>query len=297
MSHRIALIGPGAIGGSIAAHLIASGNHDVLLAARTPFKTLSLELHDGSKLESRPEFLPGPVAPAEPFDWVFIATKAYDVAGTVKWLNALVGANTRVAVVQNGVEHRERFREHVSVERLLPVMIDLPAERSAPGVIRQRRVGVVRVPDEPIGRDFVALFDGTAIDAKVVADFTTAAWHKLGINAPGAINAILDMPNRIVLDPGIGGLMHGIILEVIAAGRAEGAKLDDQVADEIIAMMRGSSPDGINSLHADRLAGRRMESDARNGAVVRAGLRHDIPTPLNTMAFTLLQALQPMPAS
>jgi 2-dehydropantoate 2-reductase len=296
MPIRIALIGPGAIGGSLAAHLIASDKHDIALAARTPFRRLTLELEDGSMLASEPKLL-SREAVEEPFDWVFIATKAYDVAGTAAWLRTLVGPATRVAVIQNGVEHRERFREHVPVERLLPVMIDLPAERSGAGVIRQRRVGVVRVPDEPMGREFVALFGSTLIDAQVTGDFTTVAWHKLGINAPGAINAILDLPNRIVLDPEIGGLMRGMILEVILVGRAEGAKLEDRVADEIIAMMRDSSPDGINSLHADRIAGRTMEADARNGAVVRAGHRHNIPTPLNTMAFTLLQALQPGPRS
>ena len=297
MPQRIALIGPGAIGGSIAAHLIASRNCRLSLAARTPFTTLSLELPDGSKLESQPEFLSAPVPPAEPFDWVFIATKAYDVAGTVAWLRALVGPATRVAVIQNGVEHRERFREHVPEARLLPVVIDLPAERVAPGTIRQRRVGVVRVPDAPIGRDFVVLFDGTAIDAKVSADFATAAWRKLAINAPGAINAILLQPNRTVLGPAMGALMHGMMLEVLAVARAEGASLTDEVAGEILGMMRASAPDGINSLHADRLAGRRMEADARNGAVVRAGRRHGIPTPLNSMALTLLEALQPASTS
>ena len=179
MPQRIAIIGPGAIGGSLAAHMIALGKHDVALAARTPFEVLSLELEDGSKLESRPTFA-SPDMKHEPFDWVCISTKAYDVAGTVEWLRSLVGPSTKVAVVQNGVEHRERFRDHVPAERLLPVMIDLPAERVAPGIVRQRRLGVVRVPAEPLGREFVSLFEGTRIDAKVAADFTTVAWHKLG---------------------------------------------------------------------------------------------------------------------
>jgi len=289
---KVAIVGPGAIGGSLAAHLIHSGRHDVSLAARTSFEVLSLELDDGTRLDSRPAFLSRDES-HNPFDWVFISTKAYDVSGTVEWLRTLVGSQTRVAVIQNGVEHRERFRDHVPAERLLPVMIDLPAERTAPGVIRQRRVGIIRVPDEPIGREFVTLLEGTALDAKTVADFTSVVWHKLAINAPGALNAILLQPNRIVLDPAIGGLVRGIMLEVIAVARAEGASLKDEVADEILGMMRKSAPDGINSLHADRLAGRRMESDARNGAVVRAGERHGIPTPLNKMAFTLLEALQP----
>ncbi|HWA85197.1 MAG TPA: ketopantoate reductase C-terminal domain-containing protein, partial [Opitutus sp.] len=78
-----------------------------------------------------------------------------------------------------------------------------------------------------------------------------------------------------------------------AVARAEGAQLADSLADEIIAGQRAAPPDATNSLLADRAAGRRMEVDARNGAVVRAGRRHGIPTPLNTMALALLEAMQP----
>ena len=56
--------------------------------------------------------------------------------------------------------------------------------------------------------------------------------------------------------------------------------------------MRNAPPDGLNSLIADRMAGRPMEVDARNGAVVRFGKKHDIPTPLNEMAVALLLAAQ-----
>ena len=71
----------------------------------------------------------------------------------------------------------------------------------------------------------------------------------------------------------------------------EGATLDDDFPERLIEGMRRGSPDGVNSLLADRLAGRPMEADARNGAVVRAGLRHGVPTPLNAMALALLNAL------
>ncbi|HUG10476.1 MAG TPA: 2-dehydropantoate 2-reductase [Opitutaceae bacterium] len=293
MLNRIALIGPGAIGGCIAAQLLAAAKCDLSIAARTPFETLAVEQPDGSVLESRPVFIDSSDAPELPFDWLLVATKAYDAAGTAAWLDALVSPTTRVAILQNGVEHRERFREHVPAERLLPVMIDLPAERTAPGRIRQRGKGVLRVPDDPLGREFVALLAGTTLDVATSADFVSVLWRKLAVNTPGAVNALLLQPNRIAHDPAIADLMRGIILETIAVGRAEGARLDDSLAEKILASQCAAAPDGVNSILGDRLAGRTMESDARNGAVVRAGLRHNIPTPLNTMAFTLLEAQQP----
>ncbi|MGB6485514.1 MAG: ketopantoate reductase C-terminal domain-containing protein [Steroidobacteraceae bacterium] len=83
----------------------------------------------------------------------------------------------------------------------------------------------------------------------------------------------------------IGGAVAGL-LEMAGA-------LGDSLGEEILAYYRGAPPDAVNSLFADRLAGRCMETDARNGAIVRKGVKHGIPTPLNSMAVTLLDAQQP----
>lgn len=290
----IAIVGPGAVGGIVAAHLIAAGAHAAALCARTPFDSLEVELPDGATLRANPRVLVTPAPLPSPPDWLLVATKAYDVEGAVSWIRALAGPATRVAILQNGVEHIERFRPHVPVGRLVPVMVDIPAERTAPGRVRQRGGALLRAADDANGRDFIALFASTAIDAATTTDMLTTLWRKLALNAPGAVNALLLKPTGIVREPAIAELMRGMILEVVAVARAVGARLDDSLADRILAGQRGAPPDGINSLHADRLAGRTMEVDARNGAVVRAGLRHGISTPLNTMALTLLEALQPV---
>ena len=67
--------------------------------------------------------------------------------------------------------------------------------------------------------------------------------------------------------------------------------LEDALAESILEACRKAPPDSINSLHADRAAGRPMEIDARNGAVVRFGRKHGIPTPCNEMAAILLAAM------
>jgi 2-dehydropantoate 2-reductase len=86
-------------------------------------------------------------------------------------------------------------------------------------------------------------------------------------------------------------LMRALIRECIAVGRADGAVLDDALADVLVEGYRRAPPDSINSLHADRLAGRPMEIAARNGAIVRKGIAHGIPTPLNQAIVTLLSAV------
>ncbi|HEY2038839.1 MAG TPA: 2-dehydropantoate 2-reductase [Edaphobacter sp.] len=290
---RIAIIGAGAIGGSVAALLQSSGQHELVLCVRRPIRQLAVEqvgvetLINASIL-TRPE-------EAKSVDWVLVATKAYDAASTALWLDPLCSGGAPVAVLQNGVEHRERFASYIAKEHIVPVIVDCPAERkpSKNGVDRivQRGPMSLRVPDTEFGREFVSLFAGSAADAAAVDDWTTVAWRKLCHNAVGAIPALLLQPAGVLHGEALGGVALDMVREAIAVGRAEGANLPDSLPEEILAAYRRSAPDSINSLHADRLAGRPMEISARNGAIVRKGQLHGIPTPANAMAVALLEAM------
>jgi 2-dehydropantoate 2-reductase len=83
--------------------------------------------------------------------------------------------------------------------------------------------------------------------------------------------------------------MRAIVEETAAVGRAEGATLARDIADEVVGIYRSQPPDSLNSLHADRAAGRPMEIDLRNGVVVELGSKHGIATPYNDMAVSLLK--------
>ncbi len=196
-------------------------------------------------------------------------------------------------MVQNGVEHRERLAPYVDQARLLPVVIDCPVERPADGEVHVRGAARMRVEGTPLGGEFAALFNGSPVKVEPVADFFTAAWSKLCLNSVGALNALTLKPAGLLRDEAIARLALAMVAECVAVGRAEGAQLSDSLGEEILAHYRAHPPDAVNSLLADRLAGRRMETDARNGAIVRKGEKHGIPTPLNRMAFTLLEAQQP----
>ncbi len=231
--------------------------------------------------------------PSEAFevDWVIVATKAYDVAGAAKWLERLCSRGAPVAVLQNGVEHRERFAPYVAMEKVLPVMVDCPAERQAPDRIRQRGAMHLKVPDDALGRDFVRLFAGTTADASVVPDFLSVVWRKLCFNSAGVLSALVLQPAGIVRGEAMGEVALQIIRECAAVARAEGAHLEDNVADLVLAAQRAAPADSINSMLADRQAGRPVEIDARNGVIVRLGQKHGIATPSNSMAVGLMEAL------
>lgn len=285
---RVLLVGPGAVGGTVAAWLCDSG-HEVTLGVRTPFERLSVET-PGRTLEAAPRIIADPSEIGE-VDWVLVATKTYDVDGTAKWLKPLVAGAARVAILQNGVEHLTRFAPFVSSYLLLPVMVDIPAERDAPGRIRQRGKGIMQVPAGENGQAFARLFDETDIDVTEVPDSTSALWRKLCINVAGAVAVLADEPSAVAWREPAAELMRALVRECIAVGRAEGAKLDDGVPDSVVSHYRDAPPDSLNSMHADRIAGRRMEWDARNAVVSRLGRQHGIATPVSDTIAALLAAI------
>jgi 2-dehydropantoate 2-reductase len=234
-------------------------------------------------------------SPSEAFevDRVIVATKAYDVAGAAKWLERLCSDGAPVAVLQNGVEHRERFAPYVPMERILPVMVDCPAERQASDKVWQRGVMHLKVPDNALGRDFVKLFAGTPADATTVPDFLSVVWRKLCFNSAGVLSALVLQPAGVVLGEAMGNVALEIIRECAAVARAEGASLEENVADVVLAAQRAAPADSINSMLADRQAGRPVEIDAPNGVIVRLGRKHGIATPANSLAVALMETMVP----
>jgi 2-dehydropantoate 2-reductase len=286
---RIAIVGVGAIGGVTAALLQQAGGHELLLCTRRPMTTLSVDTPDGN-VNVQATFTSDPGEAFE-VEWVIVATKAYDVAGAAKWLERLCTKGTPVAVLQNGVEHRQRFAPYIAIDRILPVMVDCPAERPAPDEVRQRGVMHLKVPSCAIGHAFVSLFAGTPADATVVPDFLSVVWRKLCFNSAGVLSALVLQPAGVVRGEALGEVALQIIRECAAVARAEGAHLEENVADTVLAAQRAAPADSINSMLADRQAGRPTEIDARNGVIVRLGKKHGIATPANSMAVALMEAL------
>ncbi len=291
----ILLIGPGAIGATLTAWLCQDDRHTVTVAARTPFDSIETTTPDGI-IRAKPRVLleseRADAKQAQPVDWILVATKAYDSDAAAAWFPNATGRHTRLAVIQNGVEHLQRFEKHFERARIVPVMIDLPADRVAPGRTVQRRNARIEVPTGENGAAFLALFAHANFDAKQTDDFTTAVWKKLCLNSSGAVSAVLLKPAGISHHEGVAELMRNIVRDCVAVGRAEGAKLEDSIPDTIVEGARRAPRDTTNSMVADRLAGRPMEIDARNGVIVRLGRKHGIAAPMNALMVALLEAVQ-----
>jgi len=299
-SRSIAIVGVGAIGGAVAGDLSDLG-HELILCSRSPFAKLVVEHPTGISTvdaagASRPSDLAAEVNSNA--DWVLLCTKAHDSAAARPWLDRVCGPHTRVAVLQNGVDHRERIEPLLpsvlsDASALLPVVVQLPSEKIEPGRIRQSRDGVLIVSDDDLGRDFASLFDGGRTHVDVREDFFTQTWMKLISNATiGGICALALQPNRAVAEPGVRDLTLALMREVALVGRAEGADLPDDAPEKVLERILRAAPDHWSSISVDRREGRPMECEVRNAVVGRLGRRHGIKTPLNDMLVALLRAAE-----
>jgi 2-dehydropantoate 2-reductase len=293
---RIAIVGVGAIGSVVAGALLGSGRHQVILCARRPFSRIRITAPDGM-FEYQVSPLLDPSA-APQCDWTLLCTKAHQVDSASDWLRATCGAGSKLAILQNGVDHAERVRGLVDDVSILPVVVQLPARPTSPGEVVQQGAARLIVGRGDAGCEFRSLFASGRINVTLTDDFVTDVWTKLCANAPnGAVCALTAQPMSIFRDPHIARLAQDIINEVAAVGRAEGACLDELIADRIVAQF-AKIPDAENhgnSMYYDRMAGRPMELDARNGVILRLGAKHGIATPVCAAIYALLSAIDGRP--
>ncbi|MFK8846775.1 2-dehydropantoate 2-reductase [Streptomyces sp. Ac-502] len=287
---RIAVIGGGAIGGFVATLTFLTG-HDVTLCRRTPVDRLVLET-DGEVIDAPIRFAVDPET-AEPADWVFLATKAQDTAGAAGWLRRLCHSGTVVVVLQNGIDHTARVAPHApDGTDILPAVIYASAECTAPGRVRHYAGNEIHVPEGPMATRLAVLLAAGRLKVVPAPDFTTVSWQKLLTNlAANPLTALLQQRMGIFTDPGMAALARDILNEAAVVARAEGAHVHDADIDRVLEMYAMVRPDGGSSMLYDRLADRPMEHEHITGAVVRAGERHGIRTPLNGMLLTLLRAV------
>jgi 2-dehydropantoate 2-reductase len=284
----IAIVGPGAIGTTVAAALHEAGRPH-LLCGRTPRDQLTLQ--DGD----RRVVVPGPVQ-TDPgkvdrkVDLVFLAVKATQTEGASGWLAALCRPDTVVCLLQNGVEQLEKVALCATQARMVPAVVWFPAQAQTDGSVRLRGDARLSLPDIAASRVVAEALQGTACTVDITPDFPSLAWRKLMQNAVAGLMALTHRRAGMFVRPDVAGLSLAYLQECLAVARAEGAKLGDEVPQEVLAKFQASSPDMSTSILTDREAGRPLEWDIRNGVVSRRGRAHGIPTPISDIVVPLLAA-------
>lgn len=284
----IALLGPGAIGTTIAAALHEVGRTPVL-CGRTAHPQLILR-HDEGEIVVPGPVLSDPAALHKPFDLVFVAVKTTQVADSAAWLATLCDENTVVCALQNGVEQKNQLAPLVNGASVLPSVVWFPAQREPDASVWLRASPRLTLPDVPQAKRVVKALSGTRCAVELSADFASIAWRKLLQNAVAGLMVLANRRAGMFSREDITALALAYLRECLTVARAEGAVLSDNVAQEIVDGFHRAPADLGTSILADRQANRPLEWDIRNGVVQRYGRTHGIPTPISDVVVPLLAA-------
>jgi 2-dehydropantoate 2-reductase len=286
---RIALIGPGAIGATVAAYLHAAG-HPVLLFGHTPRESIEVRPDDHD-----PIVLPGPVHtdPAEvdgPVDVVFLAVKDTQNEQAGAWLARLCDENTVVCALQNGVEQVERVGRFCPSSTVIPAAVWISSEPQPDGWVRVRTGVRLVLPDSEGAATLAELLRSAGMTVELEPDFKTAAWHKLLVNAVVGFMVLTGRRAGIFRRDDVAALGRRYLAECLAVARADGANLGDGVIDEIVDLLAQAPPDITTSMLTDREANKPLEWDIRNGVILRKAAAHGLATPISEVVVPLLAA-------
>jgi 2-dehydropantoate 2-reductase len=282
----VAIVGPGAIGTTIAAALHEVGRTPIL-CGRTARASLEMKDAEGSVR------VPGPVQIdrtqiESPVDLVFLAVKATQVERAATWLSALCHADTAVCVLQNGVEQEATVAPYVPNCSVLSSVVWFPAQVQPDGSVLLRGKPRLTLPDLPAARLVLEALRETRCAVDLAQDFKSVAWRKLLQNAVAGLMVLSGRRSGMFQRADIGELAISYLRECLEVARAEGAALGDEVPQEILDGFRASPADMGTSILADRQANRPLEWDTRNGVISRRGRAHGILTPVSDVVVPLL---------
>ncbi|MDR7420680.1 MAG: 2-dehydropantoate 2-reductase [Armatimonadota bacterium] len=300
---RIAIYGAGSVGGYFGGCLARAG-HDVVFIARGEHLR-AMQTH-GLQVESPTgEFLITPVqatddpSRAGPADVIILGVKAWQVPDAALALRPMLGPQTFVVPLQNGVEAPEQLAVAIGPSRVVGGLCRIFCMIAGPGHIR--RVGpdptvtvgeMDRRPSERLERLRTAL-EAAGVAAEVTADIHVALWEKFLFLAPvSGLGAVTRAPFGIMRSvPETRHLLLGAIREIEAVGRARGIALPADAVERALRAVDAAPAGGSASMQRDIIAGKPSELESQNGAVVRLGRDTGVPTPVNAFIY---QALLPL---
>src|SRR5918998_6946187 len=267
---RVAVLGPGGVGGLLAALLARAGAAVTCLAGATTAERLRA---DGIRVESG-QFgdFTTPVEAAErltePVDVLLVTVKATQLDDALERATADVLGDALVVPLLNGVEHVDHLRRRYPEAGVVPATIRVESTRTAPGVIRHGSpfvtVDLVTVP--PLEQRVRRLADAlgrTGVTVRVGDDEAAALWGKVNFLAPLALLTTAAQATAGEVRASRREDLLAIIGEVAAVARAEGAPADE---DQVVAFFDGVPAGMRSSMQRDAAAGRPLELDAIGGA-------------------------------
>ena len=301
---RIAVVGCGAMGSIYAAKLAAAGN-DVLAVDRSVAHVEAIAAHGlritGPRGDQVATMRAATTAPAEPMDLVVLAVKAADVAGGAAQVLPLLGEDTAVLTIQNGLGSADTVASVVGEARVaVGIASGFGASRPEPGHVHHNAMRAVRfgayagLPFSTVDR-IAQVWADAGFDAAAVADIAAMQWEKLICNvAYSAPCALTGMTVGQVMDDdtAMGPVSRAAAIEAWEVARAGGINIavTDPVAH--VRDFGAQMPDAKPSALLDHQARRVSEIEVINGAVVRQASQVGVGAPVNLTLTALIKAVE-----
>ena len=298
---RIAVVGAGGVGGGFGAALAKAGG-DVTFIARGAH--LAAMKSKGLKIESPrgdthlvPTQATDDPASVGPVDIVLFCVKLWDVESAGQHTKPLIGPNTAVIPLQNGVDAPERLVPILGKQAVIGGVAQISASITAPGVIRQvgtfmRMIfGELDGSRSKRGEALLALCQKAGFDATLSDQILTELWMKFILLATNAsVVALARQPiGKLRDDPDMRPQFVAAYNEVIAVGRARGVKLPADALDKMLAFNAGAPPTMKPSMALDLERGNRIELPWLGGKVVELGRQLGVPTPTHALMYAALK--------
>jgi len=299
---RVAVMAAGAVGGYFGARLADAG-HDVAFIARGAHHDAMRQ--DGLKIESglgdlhlKSVNVSDDPKEVGPVDLVLFAVKLWDTEIAGEQTRPLVGPNTRVITLQNGVDNVDRLAPILSESVTIAGTTYVVSTIAGPGVICQTGATAKiicgrldRRPD-PVLADYVAQMKAAKIDATLSDHMLVDLWKKfIVLTGTSGITASTRQPLGVVRDDeDMRALFYKLMYETIAVGRAAGVELPPDLTADIDRSVAAFPPTMRASMANDLAAGNRLELDWLAGKVVALGRKYAVSTPAQEAVYAILKA-------
>lgn len=294
---RVAVVGVGGVGGYFGARLAQAGC-DVAFIARGAH--LQAIREQGLRIESmgaaftvHPAVAADDPAQVGPVDVVLVGVKTWQLAETAAQLGPLIGPETAVVPLLNGIEAPNQIAAALGAAHSLGGLCKISALLAGPGLVRH--VGIEpfiafgELDNRPSSRAerLRQAFAQAGVNAAIPADIQVAMWEKFLLIATwSGIGAVTRAPVGVWRSlPETRRMAEQSLHEAVAVGRAHDVALAEGVAERTLAFLDGVPPAGTASMQRDIMEGRPSELEAQNGAIVRLGEAAGVATPLHRFIY------------
>jgi len=301
---RIGIYGTGGAGGHFGARLAEAGEDVVFIARGAHLEAIRAEglrvEMDDRVIRIHPANATDDPAKAGPVDVVLLGVKTWQVEDTARVMAPMLGRETFVVPLQNGVEAAGQLSDVLGVERVLGGLCATFSYVVGPGQIRSLgqvhsvRFGELDRRQSERTQRLRDAFTRAGVRANISDDIHIALWEKFLFVVPsGGVGAVTRAPVGVTRTvPETRRMVERGMEEIQSVGRARGVDLPDDAVTRALGFLDALDTAGTMSLQRDIAEGKPSELEAWNGAVVRLGKEAGVPTPVHSFLYSALLPLE-----